>query len=211
MAKLDFVIKMPDNLFSEQQRGVHTSIFGFTKKPHYADRTVLFYDLDDDGLKSVQHKGKVDVNKKWDEIEKSVLDCVRDMNEIPGVAIKKKIFTLDGKLCCSGTMPKIQSQSGYPLVKISDLFFLSRGELASEKANLNGTFDFITAAEEWKKHDKHTHDTEALIYAVSSSGSLGRCHYVNGKFVASNLCLILTPKQQSAYQVNLAFSATIFR
>lgn len=31
MAKLDFVIKMPFNLFSEQGRFVNTLIFGFTK------------------------------------------------------------------------------------------------------------------------------------------------------------------------------------
>lgn len=31
MAKLDFVIKMPNNLFSEQGRSVNTSIFGLQK------------------------------------------------------------------------------------------------------------------------------------------------------------------------------------
>ena len=34
MAKLEYVIKMPNKLFSEQKRTVNTSIFGFTKTPH---------------------------------------------------------------------------------------------------------------------------------------------------------------------------------
>lgn len=33
IAKLDFQIKMPYNLFSEQKRTVNTSVFGFTKTP----------------------------------------------------------------------------------------------------------------------------------------------------------------------------------
>lgn len=43
------------------------------------------------------------------------------------------------------------------------------------------------------------------MYAVAASGSLGRCHYVKGKFIASNLCLILRPKNNQDYPVNLLF------
>jgi type I restriction enzyme S subunit len=46
---------------------------------------------------------------------------------------------------------------------------------------------------------------EAIIYAIGASGSLGRCHYVNGKFIASNLCLVLTPQNTQKYPVNLLF------
>ena len=51
-AKLDFVIKMPYNLFNEQGRTVNTSIFGFTKTPHKKDDEVLFVNLKEDGLKA---------------------------------------------------------------------------------------------------------------------------------------------------------------
>lgn len=64
IAKLDFVIKMPNNLFSEQGRTVNTSIFGFTKIPHEKSDKVIFYNMEDDGLVSVQHKGRIDKNKK---------------------------------------------------------------------------------------------------------------------------------------------------
>lgn len=65
--------------------------------------------------------------------------------------------------------------------------------------------DFITASSEWSKHDEYTHECEALIFAIQAAGSLGRTHYVNGKFIASNLCLVLTPKNKDEYPINLEF------
>ena len=55
-----------------------------------------------------------------------------------------------------------------------------------------------------KKHSEYDHDCEALIYAIGASGSLGRTHYVNGKFIASNLCIILRAKNEK-YPINLKF------
>ena len=92
------------------------------------------------------------------------------------------------------------------LVKFSDIFNTNEyGTLQSEDNNPEGEFDFITAAEKWKKHDTYSHDKEAIIYAVGSEGSLGRAHYVNGKFIASTLCLILTPKNPQKYPIDLEF------
>ena len=99
-------------------------------------------------------------------------------------------------------MLKIKNQN---LVKFGDLFCTTeRGSLQSENAE-EGEFDFITASEEIKKHNAYTHDKEAIVYAVSAGGSLGRSHYVNGKFIASNLCLVLTPKNPQAYPINMQF------
>lgn len=204
IAKLDFVIKMPDNLFSEQERGVNTSIFGFTKTPQDKKDDVLFYELNDDGFVSVQHKGKLDVHKKWVKIEEGVLDSVLNLKEVPDFSTKKKIYTDEGVLQCAGILKVGKSMAGYKLVKVKDLFDISKGELASSKSEEIGEYNFITAAEEWKKHTSYTHDTEALVYAVGSEGSLGRCHYVNGKFIASNLCLILKAKNEE-YPLNMEF------
>ena len=210
MAKLDFVIKMPENLFSEQQRGVHTSIFGFTKTPHDKDCEVLFYTLKDDGLISVQHKGKLDLQNKWRGIETQILSTVINKKTIPGLSISKSIVDSNGKYQCAGVQSDVTFDSGYELVSINQLFDISKGDLASEKADLTGVFDFITAAEGWKRHTSFSHDKEALVYAVGSQGSLGRCHYVNGKFVASNLCLILTPKHPNSYPINMGFYQKYF-
>lgn len=45
------------------------------------------------------------------------------------------------------------------------------------------------------------------MYAISAGGSLGKSQYVNGRFIASNLCLVLTPnrKNNNEYPINLKF------
>lgn len=201
IAKLDFVIKMPNNLFSEQKRTVNTSIFGFTKMTHSQDDEVLFYNLEDDGFVSIQHKGRIDKNNKWNETEKNILEVINNSKEINGVCKKKKIYK-NGVINCAGVQEK--RNSNFEMVKVNQIFSISNGSLASEK-NEDGEFPFITASEEWKTHSNYTNDEEAIVYAVKSSGSLGRSHYVKGKFIASNLCLVLTPKKNSVYPINLEF------
>ena len=203
IAKLDFVIKMPVAIFKEQDRTVYTSIFGFTKTPHRKDDEVVFYELKEDGLVSVQHKGRVDKHNKWGEIESDILDCILNKKEKSGVCEKRRIYVGD-KIVLAGV--KKQTLDLPNLVKFSDIFVTNNsGTLQSEDNNPEGEYDFITAAEKWKKHDSYSHDQEAIIYAVGAEGSLGRAHYVNGKFVASTLCLILTPRDPQKYPVDLEF------
>lgn len=95
------------------------------------------------------------------------------------------------------------------LVKIKDLFHFEKGTLQSTKAT-PGEYDFITAAADWKTHNEYTHDCEALIFAAAASGSLGRTHYVNGKFISSDLCFIITPKDPEKYPIDLKFYHLIF-
>ena len=193
-AKLEFVIKMPFKLFSEQKRTVNTSIFGFTKTPHIQSDDVLFYNLEDDGFVSIQHKGRIDKNGTWSEIEDRIF-------EIPGVCQKKKIYK-NNVLNCAGIQTR--RNSNYEMVKIGTLFHLEKGTLASE-SNIEGDYPFVTAGEEWKTHIEYTHDKEAIVYAVSAAGSLGRSHHVKGKFIASNLCLVLTSANNPKYPIDLVF------
>lgn len=146
-AKLDFVIKMPMNLFSEQKRTVNTSIFGFTKTPHLKEDETLFYNLKDDGFVSIQHKGRVDKYNKWQIIEKQIIDSIFNSHEIPDICEKKKIYK-DNILNCAGFSSKRNSK--YELVQIRDLFLIDKGTLASSDADESGEYDFITASEEWK-------------------------------------------------------------
>lgn len=201
MAKLEYVIKMPNKLFSEQKRTVNTSIFGFTKTPHIPSDDVLFYDLEDDGFVSVQHKGRIDKNGTWPGIEDAIFDAVSNGREIPGVCQKKKIYR-NGVLNCAGIQKR--RSSSYEMMKVRELFQVERGTLASE-SNIEGDYPFVTAGEEWKTHAEYALDTEAIVYAVSAAGSLGRSHYVRGKFIASNLCLVLTRKNDPEYPVDLEF------
>jgi len=201
IGKLDFVIRMPYKLFSEQKRTVNTSIFGFTKTKHNQDDEVIFYNLEDDGFVSIQHKGRVDKNQKWKSIKDEVISLILNSNTKDGLCTKKKIFS-DGIINCAGIQE--HSSDKVKMVRFSDLFSIEDGSLASENSE-DGEFDFITASEEWKTHTCYEYDKEALVYAVSAGGSLGRSHYVNGKFIASNLCLVLTPKNNDEYPLNLRF------
>jgi hypothetical protein len=201
MAKLDFVIKMPYNLFNEQGRTVNTSIFGFTKMPQSELDEVLYCNLEDDGFVSVQHKGRIDKNNKWEYIKAHLLDTIYNAKEVLGFSEKRRIYK-DGALNCSG-FQKINNQNTL-MLPIGKLFDIEDGSLASDKS-IEGDYDFITGSEEWKKHNEYKHNKEAIVYVTKAGGSLGRSHYVNGKFVASNLCLILTPKKTNEYPVNLKF------
>ena len=200
MARLDFVIKMPNNLFSEQGRTVNTSIFGFTKTPHEKSDRVIFYNMEDDGLVSVQHKGRIDKYGKWQQIRDNVINCIRHNDGVEAEYDRRLIY--DGNILnCYGI--KNTKESGN-LVKLGILFNYKKGSLQSENS-IDGEYNFITASEEWKTHHTYDNDCEALIYAVSAGGSLGRSHYVNGKFIASNLCLILESKMNEDYPINLRF------
>ncbi|MDO5602985.1 MAG: N-6 DNA methylase [Oscillospiraceae bacterium] len=201
MAKLDYVIKMPNKLFSEQKRTVNASIFGFTKTPHQKEDEVLFYDLEDDGFISVQHKGRIDKNKTWEKIENGIMGAVFNAKEIPGVCRKKKIYKKD-VLNCAGVPEK--RDSNYEMVRIGDLFEIEEGALASEN-NIEGRYPFVTAGEKWKTHCAYSYDAEAIVYAVKAAGSLGRSHYISGKFTASNLCLVLTDKKDPQRPIDLQF------
>ncbi|EKT4545980.1 N-6 DNA methylase, partial [Flavobacterium psychrophilum] len=204
IAKLDFVIKMPYNLFAEQKRTVNTSVFGFTKTPHNQNDEVLFYNLEEDGFVSIQHKGRVDKFNKWEDIRSNIVDSIFNSKEAKGISEKKKIYK-DDILNCAGIQKNISSNS--TLLKIEELFNIEDGTLASDNSE-EGEFDFITGAEEWKKHSEYKYDKEAIVYVVSAGGSLGRSHYANGKFIASNLCIVLTPKNQEKYPINLQFYNT---
>jgi type I restriction enzyme S subunit len=95
------------------------------------------------------------------------------------------------------------------LMRIDEIFSFEKGVLQSTKC-VPGEYNFITASSDWKTHNEYTHDCEALIFAAAASGSLGRTHYANGKFVSSDLCFIITPKDQENLPVDLKFYHILF-
>lgn len=207
-ATLDFVIKMPEKLFSEQKRTVNTSIFGFTKEPHINSKSVVFYNLKDDGFISIQHKGRIDLLNDWKNKEEQIINSVINKNEIDNICENRIIFN-NSEVNFNGF--RKSKNSKYKIVKIKELFKNNGfGSLPSENFDIldnsnENKYDFITASSEWKKYNSYDYDCEALVYAVSASGSLGRTHYVNGKFIASNLCIVLTKNKKSKLDINLKF------
>ena len=90
---------------------------------------------------------------------------------------------------------------------LGEIFKIEKGSLQSTKRE-DGKYDFITASDEWGKHKEYTHDTEAIIYVFGAGGSLGKAHYVKGKFITSDLCFILTP--QDGVDVDLKYYYAYF-
>lgn len=91
---------------------------------------------------------------------------------------------------------------------VKNIFNVEKGALQSSKRE-DGEYNFITASNEWGKHKTYTHDTEALIFVFGAGGSLGKVHYVKGKFITSDLCYILTPKDN--VQIDLKYYYAYFR
>lgn len=94
-----------------------------------------------------------------------------------------------------------------PTATIDDIFYVEKGAVQSSK-RIEGEYDFITASDNWLTHNEYTHDCEALIFVFGAGGSLGKVHYVNGKFVTSDLCFVLTPKNPK--RVNLKYYYAYF-
>ncbi|MDR3290164.1 MAG: SAM-dependent methyltransferase [Rickettsiales bacterium] len=108
---LEFYIKMPDDLFSEQGRSVSTAIFGWLSgQPHPKDKYVSFYNLVDDGFENIPHNGKID-RGNWHEKEKEVLDVILNGKVISARSkfYKEKIYTEKGELL--SIYPKFQESN----------------------------------------------------------------------------------------------------
>lgn len=215
-AKLNFIIKLPKSVFKEQKRDVYPSIFGFTKGAHNPNDEVIFCDIYDDCLVSVQHKGRIDKNELWydkdgkNNLEAEIFNIITNHKSQQivingknvGNSYSKKIFH-NGELKLFYGINDNESSS---FVKMSDLFNMKeKGSLQSEDNDQSGEFDFITCAEQWKKHSTFDHNEEAIVYAIESEGSLGRASYVNGKFIASTLTIIMTVKDAKKYPIDLEF------
>ena len=155
---------------------------------------------------SVQHKGRVDKYKRWNAIEDTIYDAINSSKEIADVCEKRLIY--NGDTLVPYGFVEHKGQNNY--YSISTLFTIQTGELQSEDGDENGEYDFITASENWKKHNKYQMEGEAIVYANGSEGSLGRCHYVNGKFMASTLCLILQEKNHMQFPLDLEYYSFYF-
>jgi restriction endonuclease S subunit len=76
-------------------------------------------------------------------------------------------------------------------INLGELCEINKGSLQSTK-NIEGEYTFITASDEYKTHNKFTHDCECVMLVGGAEGSLAKSHYFKGKFIASDLLFILT-------------------
>jgi type I restriction-modification system DNA methylase subunit len=203
--------------------GAKTSILFFDKSLEGQNGNILFLDIENDGYQRGSLRYQIDANdltfalsliKKYKSEGKS-LGINSYIKGINGKAVN--LFELDEKifphykenltLYANTYIYDNSATKSINRKRIKDLFKIQKGELQSTKAE-PGQYRFITASDELLNHETFTHDCEAIIIAVAAGGSLGKVHYANEKFIASDLCFILTPKKKST---NVLFYSYYFK
>lgn len=192
-----------------------TSILFLDRSIANRTRQLLFAAVENDGFDLGQQRRPIETN----DLPAVLSACrffrgqiVHRIATIPGIRCAT-VVNIDDLAAGYDLFPnryvaaKGRSQVGY--CPIGTLFNIEKGSLQSSK-NQPGEYPFITAAEGWSTHNSFTHECEALVFAMAASGSLGRTHYVKGKFIASDLCFILTPKADYKDKLNLRFYHAYF-
>ena len=192
------IVALPEGVFGRYSETTSTSILFFDKTIN--TKNILRIEVENDGFNLGKERYPIDLDDLPDAL--SIVKAYKKDLKIPSNTdlvfqlISKEVIyedddiSLDLRKYVNNLQEYEQTQKVY---NFGDIFDIEDGSLASTSKE-EGKYDFITASETWEKHSSYDHDKEALVYAVSAGGSLGRCHYVNGKFTASNLCLVLTLK-----------------
>jgi len=192
------IVSLPEGVFGRYSPTTSTSILFFDKT--ISANNILRIEVENDGFNLGTQRYPINDND-LPEIENILKAYKRDLKSPLKTHLKFQLISkevicededisLDLRKYVNNLQEYEQTNKIY---NFGDIFEIENGSLASTSKE-EGKYDFITASETWEKHSSYDHDKEALVYAVSAGGSLGRCHYVNGKFTASNLCLVLTLK-----------------
>lgn len=199
------------NMVFKPYAGAKTSVLFFDKEFSKKSNNIIFIKVNNDGYEKGEQRKKIDLDdlkntrklifnfKNGSEDLKGDVDFI----VVPKNQLNKKCSLFVNKYLISNRENVNES------IEIYKLFDIEKGTLQSKK-NKEGEYNFITASREWSTHNSYTYDCEALVFAFGAAGSLGRTHYVNGKFIASDLCFILKPKKDSKYPVNLSFYHAYF-
>lgn len=211
------VVSLPVGTFNPYSGTIKTSILFLDKSLKSKNDKILRIEIDNDGFDLGKNRKAISgsqLPKALNSIKNfhkslQTLDNFKIKNKNEVLFDKKNILDNEGYSLNIKSYVKNNNYSHEKIIEIGKLFNVEKGSLQSTK-NKEGEYTFITASEEWKTHFEFTHDCEAIIYAVGASGSLGRTHYIKGKFIASDLCLILTPKEEYKNKVNLRFYNNFF-
>jgi type I restriction enzyme M protein len=204
------IISLPVGTFNPYSGNIKTSIVLF-------DRTVkkdsiLHFQVDHDGFDLGRNRNPIKEND-LPEAKNTIIEFRNNNKKSKSHKIvyldKNKILNSEGLYLNRVSHQESKINENYPLIELGRLFNLEKGTLQSLK-NIPGDYDFITASEDWKTHNEYSHECEAIIFAMGASVSLGRTHYVNGKFIASDLCFILTPNEEYRGKLDLHYYNNYF-
>lgn len=96
-----------------------------------------------------------------------------------------------------------------PTESIGELFDVEIGNIPASTDSV-GDFDFITSGEKFKKSNIYNFEGPAIVIpTVSSTGhghaSIKNIHFVEGKFSAATITVVLTPKKGAEIDVRYAY------
>lgn len=204
------IVSLPVGTFNPYSGNIKTSIVFF-------DRTIkrdmfLHFQVDHDGFDLGRNRNPIRENDLL-EAKKSIIDFRDNDKKTKSDKIfylnKNKILNSEGLYLNKVSHQESMINENYPLIELGEIFDIEKGTLQSLK-NIPGDYNFITASEGWKTHNAYSHECEAIIFAMGASGSLGRTHYVNGKFIASDLCFIITPNKEYRGKLDLNYYNNYF-
>lgn len=178
--------------------GVSTLILFFDKK--YKDKSIIY-------LKSIENDGYEKGEGRLPITEDDLPSCKKDLDifrkYLNGeISFDEAKYNISGKIIDKDSYDNNYDFHPYsyyendptPNKKIAEIFNIEKGSVQSSKRE-EGEYTFITASDTWLTHSEYTYECEALIFVFGAGGSLGKVHYTNNrKFVVSDLCWILTPK-----------------
>lgn len=190
--------------------GVSTLILFFDKR--YRNRGEIYLQMiEEDGFE--KGEGRLPTPDKND-----LPDCKSELEQFQEYlsgTIKKEDLSVTGTIVTKEVYDETLDFHPYsyyvpdpaPAKEIGKIFKIEKGTVQSSKRQ-EGEYTFITASDTRLTHNEYTHDCEALIFVFGAGGSLGKVHYINGKFVASDLCFILTAKDPN--RTNLKYYYAYF-
>lgn len=195
------VVSLPVGVFSPYSQTTKTSILFFDKS-RSNQTEILYINAQNDGFSLGRTRAKID----QDDLPASFDLIKRFQNNQPleSNSIEFKLANRDTLLSGLNPQTRLDIKKVFSLVShktnddkcpLNELFIVEKGKLQSSK-NIPGEFTFVTASEQHKTHNAYTYDRDdAIIFAANASGSLGRVHQVRGKFIVSDLCYVIYPRE----------------
>ncbi len=209
------IVSLPEGTFSPYSPSTKTSIVFLDKKLNFEN--ILRIEVDNIGMNLGSQIYEIPENDlpKVSSIIKNYIQNrrIEKNNKITFQLIEKEKILNDEDVSVDlrKYVSNLLNYSGVAEVKkVGELFDIEKGLLPSSK-RVEGQYNFITASDSWEKHNEYSHDTEALVFAFGAGGSLGRCHYVNGKFTPSNLCFVLKLKENLKNEFDLIYFQYYFK
>ncbi len=204
------IISLPVGTFNPYSGNIKTSIVFFDRT--VKKDSVLHFQIDHDGFDLGRNRNPTKEND-LPEAKNAIIEFRNKDKKSKSDKVfyldKSKVVNSDGLYLNRVSYQELKINDNFPLIELGKLFNVEKGLLQSQK-NIPGEYNFITASEDWKTHKDYTHECEAIVFAMGASGSLGRTHYVNGKFIASDLCFILTPLQEHKGKIDLHYYNNYF-